>query len=423
MEYSILMALKLKEALYKGLKYTEKYTNTDMVYLAKGGGWLFLSSLVSMATSFVLSIIFANFLDKNTFGIYKYVLTIFGYLGFFTLSGMGIAMVRSVAQGKEGSIYNVIWTMARWGLVGSLFSMAASIYYYANNNMLLGTCFFIAIFFLPFINVFNIYIPVLKGRKKFNTASKYEIALQFIYFIFVLFVVITWPSLPYLLLPFLITYSVFQLLLLFYFQKNNKLNQEKDDEMEKQGIHLSLVFFIGLAASSIDHLIVYYFLGPVELAIYFIALAPVHQMKGLVKIIGQLALPKLSASHETLLRYVVLKKTVLFALFLLLPIAIYIVLVPIFFDVFYPNYTESVGLSRILAISLFGSAGILSLNYFYSRNFTKKIYQWNIVTFVVKVVLMLSGIYLWGLIGVAFAYLFTQLITFIYSLYLIKYEE
>ncbi|MDF1497617.1 MAG: oligosaccharide flippase family protein [Patescibacteria group bacterium] len=409
--------------IYRILKFTEKYTKTDMIYLAKGGSWLFLGNLVSLISSFVLSIILANFLDKATFGIYKYIITLFGWLGLFTLSGMGIAMIRSVAQQKEGSIYKSIKIMMTWGLLGALSSLVLSLYYFYNNNTLLGTCFLVAVFFLPFVNVFNIYSPILKGRKKFDSAVKYEIVTQIVFFVLAIIVLWLKPELPYLILPFLVTYSLFQFLLFLRFKSKTKLNDQEDSEMVKQGIRLSMVYFVSVAAASIDHLVIFYILGPVDLAIYFIALAPIQQMKGIVKIIGSLALPKLASADSSILNKIVIKKTLHFFVFLSIPIVVYVLLSPYFYNLVYPSYTDSINLSRLLALALFASAGNLPLNYFYSQNKTKAIFKWNVASLIIKTILIFIGIYLWGLLGVAIGFILAQICTFVYSIYLVKYEK
>lgn len=394
-----------------------------MIYLAKGGGWLFFGNFLGMLSSFLLSILFANFLDKEIYGTYKYVITLLGYFGLFTLSGMGVATIRSVAQNKEGSIHDSLAMMMRWGILGALSSLIMSLYYFFNNNYLLGTSFLIAVFFLPFINVFNVYSPFFRGKKKFDLAIKYDVIIQCAFFGFSVLAILIKPQLPYILLPFLVTYSLFQLLLFIQFKRKYQLNTNKDPEMLKQGLKLSLIYFISLAANSVDKIIIFHFLGPVQLAIYFIALAPVQQLKSAVKIVGQLSLPKLSEKNSNNLGRVVLKKSFLFMAIMLLPIFAYLLIAPYFYSFIYPAYTDSINISRILAFSLIASAGVLPMNYFYSKNKNKNIFKWTVLALIIKTSFMMIGVIGWGLLGIALGFILAQTATFIYSLLLIKYEK
>ena len=108
---------QMKNWFYRFLKRTQKYTGTDNVYLAKGGFWLTLGQVVSMASAFLLAIAFANLLDPVTYGNYKYILSLLGLLGIFTLDGMRTAINQAVARDLEGSFYTGFKTKLKWGLL------------------------------------------------------------------------------------------------------------------------------------------------------------------------------------------------------------------------------------------------------------------------------------------------------------------
>jgi len=68
------MIERAKILTYKILRYSERYTQTDMVYFASGGFWLLLGQFISTISAFLLLIAFANFLPKEVFGTYQYIL-------------------------------------------------------------------------------------------------------------------------------------------------------------------------------------------------------------------------------------------------------------------------------------------------------------------------------------------------------------
>ena len=107
----------LLNKIYKILRYSEKYTKTDMVYLAKGEFWLVSGQIISSAATFLLAIAFANLLPKETYGIYKYVLSIFGLLAISTLRGVEAALSQAVAKNYDGDFLVILKTKMKYGTV------------------------------------------------------------------------------------------------------------------------------------------------------------------------------------------------------------------------------------------------------------------------------------------------------------------
>ena len=121
--------MSLHHKIYKLLRRSEKYTKTDMVYLAKGGFWLTINQIISISSAFLLSIALANLLPKEIYGQYKCIISIFSILAISTLPGMDTAVTRSIAQGNEGSFKQALKTKMKWGLLGALVSLCFAIYY------------------------------------------------------------------------------------------------------------------------------------------------------------------------------------------------------------------------------------------------------------------------------------------------------
>ena len=99
-----------KERFIRLLKWGEKYTKTDMVYLFHGGFWLTVGQVVTTLSVLALGIVFANVLPKDVYGTYKYLLAIAGIFSLFTLPGMNVALIRAVARGFGGSYYSAAST-------------------------------------------------------------------------------------------------------------------------------------------------------------------------------------------------------------------------------------------------------------------------------------------------------------------------
>ena len=60
--------LPLKQTIFRMLRWSERFTKTDMVYLAKGSFWMMAKQVGVSIISFGLAIAFANLLPQETYG-------------------------------------------------------------------------------------------------------------------------------------------------------------------------------------------------------------------------------------------------------------------------------------------------------------------------------------------------------------------
>ena len=85
--------------------WLEKSTNTNLNYVFGGGFWLITARLTELLLTLVLIFVFARFLPKETYGMYTYIISVTTLLGIFTLSGLNSPLIRSVARGKDGMLF------------------------------------------------------------------------------------------------------------------------------------------------------------------------------------------------------------------------------------------------------------------------------------------------------------------------------
>jgi len=141
--------MSIKNLIYKFLIKSQKITGTDNIYIAKYGSYLLLGDFISLIASFLLSIAFARLLPKETYGEYRYILSIFGLLAIFSLQGMHSAVIQGVARGFEGVLIKAFKTKLRWSLIGSLASICIAIYFWFQGNIVFTFSFLIVAVFLP----------------------------------------------------------------------------------------------------------------------------------------------------------------------------------------------------------------------------------------------------------------------------------
>src|SRR3989344_9404768 len=146
----------LRNKAYRALRWSEQYTKTDMLYLAQGGGWLLSGQIIASLSSFLLVIAFANLIPKETFGTYKYILSLTSILLIPSLPGINTALNMAAARNLDATLILALKTRVRWGLLSSLASLGLSGYYFLNGNIYLVNSFFVKAHFFPILERFGI---------------------------------------------------------------------------------------------------------------------------------------------------------------------------------------------------------------------------------------------------------------------------
>ena len=404
---------------YHFLRWTEKWIKTDMVYFTMGGFWLTVGQLFSSLSAFLLSIAFANLLPRETYGIYKYVLSIASILSIPTLSGISTALTQSVAKGFEGSLKLAIKTRIKWGLIGTIASLILAGYYFYQNNTSLTFSFLIVAIFLPFMDSFSSYEAVLIGKKLFKVNTKYNILIKVCATIITISTLYLTDNILLIVFSYFILYTTLRLIFLKITIYKTKLNNRQDQQIISYGKNLSFMDIIGIITSQLDKILIFSYLGAVELGIYAFAIAMPEQIKGIFKNIYTLALPKFTQSNYKENRRTILIKMFKLSLVVLPIIIIYILAAPYIFKWFFPQYLDSVFYSQIFSISLLTLPNVFPVAFLQSQKAQKKLYQYSIVSPIIQIITLFILIYFFDLMGIVMARILNRFINLFFSITLI----
>src|SRR5665213_2788699 len=176
------------------LRWSEKYTKTDMVYLAHGGFWLGTGTIANTVLTIGLSIAAANFINPEVYGTYKYILTLFAIFTVATLPGIDPSFSQAVARGHEGSFFSVLRTQIRWGLFGTAGAILFAGYYFLNGNMTIAIPLCIIALLVPFMDSFTLYDDLLQGRRAFSQSAKLAMIGQLSSVILLIIVILVSPT-------------------------------------------------------------------------------------------------------------------------------------------------------------------------------------------------------------------------------------
>lgn len=418
------MIKKILEKIYKLLKWSEKYTKTDMIYLGKGGFWVTLRQFFTSISSLILTLFFANYLSKTEFGNYKYILSVYALLSISTISGLGIALTQAVSRKEKILLTPILKTKIKWGLVGFMLSLIVATYYLYKENSTLFYGMVLSAIFIPFIEPLNIYDAKLTGEKKFNISTKFQTITQIINTTSVIAAVVLKLNILIIILIFFIS-SLIPKIIIFKKMQQDEVKENTPEQKNitnkiiSYGKHLSIIEIFSSFNKYIDKILIFQSLGSAELAIYTFAVSPPEYITTFFGNLQTVFLPKLSEKNEI---KNVGKKIFLFLLTSIIISAIYIYITPLIFKIFFKSYTESVTLSQIYALSICTITLSIPLTIMQAKKQIKNLYTYNIITSVTGIIILFISIH-YNLIGVIIGRVTIRFINLITAIILNKWSK
>lgn len=343
---------RLKNKAHTLLRKSEGIFRTDMVYLARGGFWVSFSQISNAVLSLVLMVSMANLLDKESYGTYKYILSIAGMLSILTLTGMNRAVSQAVAAGHEGVLRPSVKYQLKWNILMVLGFLATAIYYLYQGNTLLSSALLILALPVPMTYAFNTYSAYLEGKKQFALNNIFSVISTAVYVGGLLIVLILDKEVPWLIAAYagttLVSSFVFYITTVKFFRSIDNENTES----LKFGKELTAIGLLGPIVSYLDSIILAHFWGATHLAIYSIARSIPERGISFIKSLVNLGFPKFVEKNINQINQIFYRRIVQGLIVGILCAAIYILVAPFLFSTILPQYLDSTLYSQIFSLSL-----------------------------------------------------------------------
>ena len=410
--------MNLNEKFLNFLRWSEKYAQTDMVYVVKGGFWILLGKIGILLLAFIKMVIWGRFLPKEVYGVYVYIIAVIDILVIFSLPGINTSLIKAIAQKKEGTLNLAIKEKLKFSLIGSLIALFLFFYYLFNQKYTLAYAFLGGAVFFPFANSFPIYLSFWVGRKRFDVQNKYEFISASLIVLFSVPVIFFTNNVVFIVLALFVSQAVFNGLFLGKTLKN-QLNNEVSPEIIPFGKSLTIINSISLFANQIDKIIIWQILGPTSVAVYSFAQLPVVKIFGIIPI-SPLALPKLVERNVKEIKEGIIKK-VKKLFFVVVPFVFLIFFfAPWVYKIIFPQYLDSVPYFRVLSLSLlFIPFSLFSASLVTERK-KKELYIIENIVPLLKIILFIVLIPLYGIWGMVFAAMISIILYNILRLYYFK---
>lgn len=394
------MIRRAQEVAIRGLRWTEKYTKTDMVYLATGGFWLFFEQAGGAAFALGLAIMFGHFASQDTYGNYKYALSLAAVLTAFSLSGFGTAITQATSRGHEGSLAQGFRINMRWSVGMVVIGFAAAVYYLLQGNTFLAIALSVIAIISPFLNSFALYDSFLIGRREFKRTAMYTVITNAAPVVAVLVALFLFRKRAiYLVVTYLFVSTAINGY--FYYKSvQSARNNTEDPELFKYSLHLSLMGILGAIGDKIDSIAVFTFLGPSQLAVYTYAIAIPDQLKGVIKNMIPLSMAKFANRSIGEIKKTIWNRIVYLMIGLTIAIGFYILLTPLIFHLLFPIYDASIPYSRIYSISIILTAFVSPfISILQSHKKTKALYIASNAGSILIIILLPILTFYFGLMG------------------------
>jgi len=412
--------MPIKQKIYNFLRQSERYTKTDMIYLAKGGFWLTFRQAIFSISALLVAIAFARLLPKEVYGNYKFILSVTGILAISALNRIDTAVILAVARGFEKVAKEAFRIKIKWSLWGSLAALGLAIYFYFENNAVFTISFLLSSIFLPLMESSQIYLSYLNGKKQFDLLAKYNSIVRIIASAGLILAIFLSKNLILIILIYFFLYTSLRTYFLFRAFKKLPPNQKTNSQYIPYGKELSFIRIIVEIANYLDKILVFTFLGAAQLAIYVFATIPITQINNILQSLSIIAMPKFSANLHKQVKKTLPAKIIKAMLIIIILVIIYIVLAPCFYQLLFPQYLESIHYSRFFAFTLILFPMTLISSYFHAQIKKREVYLLSFIPPTIRIILLLAFAPVYGITGVISAILIAGIVNALLSLMLFR---
>lgn len=404
------------------IKRLSKLLNVDFLYLLRGGSVLGVGHTIGVFSGFFLSLIFANYVDGNTYGTFKYIVSIAGILGAFTLSGVTTTIMQSVARGFEGTLRAEQKSYLKWSSASILFSVLVGTYYVYKGDPILGYGIIAVTICNYILTFFTLQGAFLSAKKNFrwltinqtiNSVSLLGAISAWVYF--------GLTSVPWIIFGYYGSQIFAQCLLylrLLRVYKPNPLVDSTDKNLSK---HLSAGNIITSFAEYLDKILIFQYLGPYQLALYAFSVGIPDQIRGVNKLMNTLIIPKMSLKDDTSLDMSVKSHAKKYVFVSSMIVIVFYFIAPYPYHYFFSNYPEAAGLASLYLLILPITA--LSIMHGHAIQIKKDVQSLYIIRTVEaggKIILLFILIPLFGVPGAICSILFSKTIATLLQITLYK---
>lgn len=374
-----------------------------MVYLMSVGLWTNLTFVTTTLLALLLSVAFANLLPREVYGNYQYLLSLSALLGAISLTGINGAITQSVARGYEGDLRAGAAATLRWNLVPTAVGFAGAAYYAIQGNGALALGLIIIALLAPATGAFGTYNAFLGGKKEFKRSFIYSSIVNGAYYASIFLTIYFFKNATALIF---VNLAVNLAAMIFIYIRTLRVyapNDRTDPETVPYAAHLSVMNAFSTVIYQLDSILVFHFLGPIQLAVYSFATMLPERFGAALNFIATAAFPKFANRTLTELRDTIISKTFRAALAGALGALVYILIAPFLFQLLFPKYLDVIPYTQLYAVVIILLPANLVSAALQAQRLKAELYVISFVSPILLIALQIPFLLAYGIVGMLVA--------------------
>jgi O-antigen/teichoic acid export membrane protein len=415
------MKHNVKAYLTQRLDQLGQYLHLDWRYYFSGGSLVSLSFLVSQVAGLLTSVAFARLASKEIYGRYGFVFSMMSMVSPFSLPGMGTAITQSVARGYPRSFLDGTAESFKWSFLGSLALVGAAAFYGLARHDPIGAALLVAAAAFPILYGLQGGIGYFIGQKRLKVGTAFWVSSELFTMAAVLVTLFLRPQQAVLLVAVSLAASG-TILLVFYWKAREetiRCEPKQDPSLLSYGRQLTAISILSNIASYLDRALISTFLGFADLAIFSIAAVFPDNLKGIVKWLDPLILPRFTGLERKQVAQRAREKMPVMIVVNIAAVALAVWLTPVVMNIVYSNkYAGSALYAQLLFVSLVLVLPTVVINSaLTSQQRTPELYQANLVFALAQIGALFFLVPTLGLLGAVLARMVARFCLAGYSFY------
>jgi O-antigen/teichoic acid export membrane protein len=409
------MLRNTKEKWIKMLRWSEKYTKTDMVYFFKGNFWLNVNRASSVINGLALSVAFAHLLTKETYGTYAFALAVLGVFSMPQTTGLGNGIVKGVARGNHHVVFEGLRKVLPWSILGAIALGLIGVYYYVMGNFTLGVCFFVGALVLPIAIMNSAAKSFFLAKGNFQFPARFNLIRTPI----MTLTLITAAWLTKSPLVIVVAHTLGNVILgsLMYRAMTKRydlsaIGEKPEPFASRYAFHSGLLSIFSYLSEQLDDILLWKFVGAAPVATYSYATTPVRELKALAENQSVLALSKFAQKDLGDVRANLLFRIKQMYWIVVPLIVIYILCAPLIFKYLFPRYIDAVALSQLASLALLTTPRKLMSSAILAHQRIRESYIMIMLPNAFRIILALTLIPIWSVKGAVAALLIAEVLDY-----------
>ncbi|WP_421866553.1 lipopolysaccharide biosynthesis protein [Parvibaculum sp.] len=390
--------------------------------LGKNSLWVFAAQLLIWSGGFLLSVIYAHYLPKDSLGTLQFVFGIMGVLSLASLPGFGTAIIQSTARGHRGTFRRgvklsfICSVVVAFGLL-----VAGGWYYLAREDATLAYMFVAAGCVFPFYTGLTLWRSDATGLRRYSLLVLVNGVTIFIStstaFVFLY---MGYRDVPILFLISTLTISICNIVMSVLALREVPPDAEPEPGSVKYGVSTTLYSAVNNVGNHADSILLFTFLSPEAVAVYYIANRIPELFKDFFQQLRNVLIPELAKKSR--LTLALKRKLNLLSLALFVFSLCIIAVLPFAFRVIYPEgYANSVIYCQLIMLSVaFANFTIIQKSFIEARLDRISIRNITLISSSCRLVLSVVLVPFYGIAGAVGSTIVYRLIAFGYVNYLVR---